>query len=398
MCYKTLSLRIVIKTYYSKHFRFVLTIFGSQIFIILDVYDITRCDSMNITKKFLGFLLIMGIISGIITAYVWFDLHNKRTYNIGMAVEFNDHAAAAWIAYQNGWFAKANLNLTTFESYATGPALAAAIARGDIQVAWLCIGPAILAYSRGIKIKLVAMTHEYGYSILVNKSYIHSIYDLNGKKIAAVREGSMVDLLLHKIIKTYSLKNVTILRMKPMDQINALKEHQVDAISVPEHYVALAKSMGFHILIKSQDIWPHMPGSALFVKQDLIRSNREAVFRLVNLTVFSTNWLKTHTSQAAQILADKLETTKDIILDSMSRLKYENDINETAIQEIIDFMVELGYISWFNASKLIDYSFLKEVKSMTSGHIDVHDFGTEFSPVSYLMYRDISDKEIFGDD
>ena len=331
---------------------------------------------MNVTKGFLASLIILLVISGIFVTYIWTNNYTRERYNIGMAVEYNDHAAAAWIAYQKGWFEETGLNLTTFESYATGPALAAAIARGDIQVAWLCVGPAILAYSRGINIKLVAMTHEYGYSLLVNKSHIHSIYELNGKKIAAVREGSMVDLLIHRIIEKYSLKNVTILRMNPMDQINALKEKQVDAIAVPEHYVAIAKSMGFHILLKSQDIWPYMPGSALFVKQYLIDSSKNAVFKLVNLTVFATTWLKNHKEEAASILANKLKTTSNVILDSMTRLNYTNEINETAIQEIIDYMVKLGYISWFNASEFINCSFLKKIKSthigLSSGEINSH--------------------------
>lgn len=313
------------------------------------------------TKKILLALIILGLVSITGVIAIWFFSEQKRIYSVGMAVEFNDHAAAAWISYEKGWFENIGLNLTTFESYATGIALAAAIARGDIQVAWLCVGPAIVSYKRGINLKIVAMTHEYGYAIVTNKSIIKSIYDLKDKKVGCVREGSMVDLLLQKVIKKYNLSNITILRMKPMDQINAIREHQVDAIAVPEHYVAIAKSFGFDILIKSQDIWQYMPGSALVVKQELIDKYPDAVERLVNLTVFATDWLKEHQDETAQILATKLETTKDVILDSMSRINYTNQINETAIQELIDFAAELGYIEKFNASEIIDTSFLEKV-------------------------------------
>ncbi|MGQ4832588.1 MAG: ABC transporter substrate-binding protein [Candidatus Asgardarchaeia archaeon] len=321
---------------------------------------------MNISKKFLIITFILSIVSISTTLLLWINIQSNRVYSVGMAVEFNDHAAAAWISYDKGWFKNVGINLTTFESYATGLALAAAIARGDIQVAWLCVGPAILAYSRGINLKLVAMTHEYGYAIVANKSNIRSIYDLEDKKVGAVREGSMADLLLNKVIEKYSLKNVTILRMKPMDQINALIEHQVDAIAVPEHYVAIARSLGYDILIKSQDIWPNMPGSALFVKQELIENNREAVKKLVELTVFATNWLKTHKNESIQIMATVLQTTEGIISDSMSRLNYKNEINVTAIQEVINYMARLGYIKKFNASKIIDYSFLKNLQEKQS--------------------------------
>ncbi|MDY6830890.1 MAG: ABC transporter substrate-binding protein, partial [Thermodesulfobacteriota bacterium] len=60
-----------------------------------------------------------------------------------MAVEFMDHAAAAFVAREKGWFAEAGLDVTAYESYATGMALAAALARGDIDAAFICLVPAV---------------------------------------------------------------------------------------------------------------------------------------------------------------------------------------------------------------------------------------------------------------
>jgi ABC-type nitrate/sulfonate/bicarbonate transport system substrate-binding protein len=54
---------------------------------------------------------------------------------IRMAVEFNNHAASAYVALAKGWFEEAGIESVAYESYVTGMALAAAMARGDIQVA-----------------------------------------------------------------------------------------------------------------------------------------------------------------------------------------------------------------------------------------------------------------------
>ncbi|MBW2739726.1 MAG: hypothetical protein JRE64_12960, partial [Deltaproteobacteria bacterium] len=62
---------------------------------------------------------------------------------IGMAVEFVDHAASAHIAKNKGWFKAEGLNITSFDNYITGMALAAALTRGDINVAYVCLIPAI---------------------------------------------------------------------------------------------------------------------------------------------------------------------------------------------------------------------------------------------------------------
>ena len=59
----------------------------------------------------------------------------KKDTPIGVAVEFNNHAACASISRNKGWFEAEGLKLSTYESYVTGMALASALARGDIEVA-----------------------------------------------------------------------------------------------------------------------------------------------------------------------------------------------------------------------------------------------------------------------
>lgn len=45
---------------------------------------------------------------------------------IGMAVEFMNHAACAYIAQDKGWFEKEGAKVSAYESYVTGMALAPA--------------------------------------------------------------------------------------------------------------------------------------------------------------------------------------------------------------------------------------------------------------------------------
>ena len=96
-----------------------------------------------------------------------------RKQAIGMAVEFVDHAACAHIARNRGWFKAEGLNITAFDNYITGMALAAALTRGDIKVAYICLIPAIIAYANGkVPLKVVAGMHKYGYGLLVDPKKI----------------------------------------------------------------------------------------------------------------------------------------------------------------------------------------------------------------------------------
>jgi NitT/TauT family transport system substrate-binding protein len=257
----------------------------------------------------------------------------EQQSDVGMAVEFNDHAACAYVAKENGWYKEEGLSFTAYESYATGIRLASALARGDIQVAYICLSPAILAYSRGVPIKIVAGTHKYGYGLVVSPS-ITNVSDLTGKTIGCVREGAPADLLLNRMIEEYKLKYVKIRRMNPLKQVVALETGRIDAAILPEHHATVAESKGFHMLIKSQDLWPDMQGSVLVVKAN--------------------------PDPTTVILANVLDTEPEVINRSMSRLNYTTDIDAESVQEMIDCMVRQGYIEeGLRAKEVLDTRFLQ---------------------------------------
>ena len=306
-------------------------------------------------------IISMVLIISIISSIAIVQKQEQKT-NIGMAVEFNDHAACAYVAEEMGWYEDEGISFTAYESYVTGTRLAGALARGDIQVAYICLSPAILAYARGVPIKIVAGTHKYGYGLVVGPD-ITSIPDLEGKTIGCVREGGPVDLLLNRLIEEYGLKDVRIQRMNPLKQVIALETGRIDAAFLPEHHATLAESKGFHMLIKSQDLWPDMQGSVLVVKTDLIENDPETVRKLTRVTQKATDWVNENPDNASIILANVLDTKPEIINNSMSRLEYTTEINAESVQEMIDYMMELGYIDdEIKAEDIFDTRFLHEGK------------------------------------
>ena len=305
---------------------------------------------------------------------------------IGMAVEFMDHAACAYVARDKGWFRQQGLYLSSYESYVTGMALAAALARGDIEAAYICLVPAINVFANaGVKIKIVAGTHKYGYGLVVNPDKIYSIQDLESPNIrlGCVREGGPVDVLLNKTIERYRLNPHKILprvqRMNPPKQVLAIKMGRLDAAFLPEQWATMAEDCGFRMFLTPRDLWPHMQGSVLVVKEELIKKRPEIVRKLVRVTQKATTWINNNPNEAAVIMARqlsilghpviptravqsiaKLQITPEILRRSMSRLDYETAINAHDVQGVIDYMAKLGYIAHrFPANKLLDLRFLK---------------------------------------
>jgi len=298
-----------------------------------------------------------------------------------MAVEFNDHAAAAYVAREHGWFQQAGVDLSTYESYVTGMALASALARGDIDVAYMCLVPAIHIYANaGVPIKILAGTHHHGYGVVVNGDKIKTAGDLEKPdlRIGCVREGGTVDVLLHKTMETYHLNTDTVIRnirrMNPPRQVLAIKAGKLDAAFLPEHWATMAEDLGFTMLLTSHDVWSDMQGSVLVVRDELVEDHPEAAQRLVEVTQKATDWINQHPDDAAKIMTRCLSVTGEqtvvrnqkaflaglnptdrALSRSMRRLAYRTGLNTGVVQNTIDYLAKLGYIKkGFDAHELLD--------------------------------------------
>ena len=258
------------------------------------------------------------------------------------------------------------------------------MAHGDIEVAYICLVPAINAYANaGVPIKIVAGTHKYGYGLVVNPDKIKTVSDLEkpDTRLGCIREGGAVDVLMQKTIDKYNLDEDKILanvqRMDPSKQVLAIKMGQLDAAFLPEQWATMAEEFGFSMLLTSQDIWPEMQGSVLVVKQELIDNQPEVVKKLVAVSQKATDWINGHPDEAAEIMAgqlqaaagefpsdapegvSELEITPELLLKSMNRLEYTTDIDPAEVQATIDYIAALGYIkSSFNAADILDLRFL----------------------------------------
>ena len=329
-----------------------------------------------------GFLLV-----ALLTVILLGGCAERKVTPIGMAVEFNSHAAAAYVTQDKGWYQAEGIELTGYESYVTGVALASALARGDIEVAYICLVPAINVYANGgVPIKIVAGTHKCGYGLVVNPEKVRAVNDLAkpGIGIGCVREGGATDLCLRLTIDKYGLDQEKVLgnvrRMNPPNQLLAIRSAKLDAAFLPEHWSSLAERFGFRTLLTAGDIRPEMQGSVLVVKEDLIRYNPDAVVKLVATCRRATDWINQHPEEAAEIMARQLGAIGDDVLPtevasvakeleikagdmerSMGNIEYSVAIDPEVVQQTIDYLAELGYIkSSFDARDILDLRFIDD--------------------------------------
>jgi NitT/TauT family transport system substrate-binding protein len=325
----------------------------------------------------IGVIIIASVLS---LTYLSASQFSKKAHEVvRLAVEFNNHAAPIYIARHFDWFSEEGLNITMFNSYVTGVALANALARGDVDAAYICLGPALLSYARGVDIVIVAGTHFHGYAI-VSREDITIPGQLEGRRVGVVEAGSNADLLFNLAVERYGLegRKIDVRRGNPPLLVSLLLTGQLDAIVVPEHWATLAaSSKGYHILLASQDVWPEMQGSVLVVKRGLLEKKPGVVKKLVEITKKGLGYIEQNRDEAAKILVEELskaspigvepelvkETSRqlspEIIRRSMDNLRYSVKLNNESIGRYVETLYKLGYIEKvFDVRDVIDDRFI----------------------------------------
>jgi len=299
---------------------------------------------------------------------------------IKIAVEYTNHAATYYYAKSNNFFEEESLLIENTNIYVSGVNLAAAFSQGEFDVGYMCVVPAISAYANaGVPIKIISGTHKNGYGLVVNKEKIEKLKDLENKNITIAngRKGTTTDFLMMILIEKENLNSNKILnntvRMNATKQIMALRNGQVDAIFVPEHFATLASQFqGMEMLVKSDDIWKDMQGSVLVATDNLIKEQPDIIKKLKRINKKSVDSIGKNPKKTAEIISEVLninqtiakeetknpeadiEVTSLIAEESMKKLRVTTNIDVEEIQKIIDEMYYLGYIKEkFNVNEIM---------------------------------------------
>lgn len=295
----------------------------------------------------------------LLLVWVWFNLANPvaRLESISLGVEFNTHATPVWVALHADLFSKHNLNITTLLKFRTGAELAAAIARGDVDAGWACLGPILNLIDQGVDVKIIAKIHNYGYALVVNPSKISSIKDLNNTIVYSTGLANPTNLLLLRIQDLYHVKFSIKPVGDPQTLLSMLISGQIDAASLPEHYVSVAESKGARVLLRAQDVWPGMPGSYLIVRSDVLKRKPDIVKKLLKVSQEALEIIKNNEELVVHASSAELGINKEVALKSINNLEWvepSTEVDVFEVQEYINFMFAHGLLkNRLNATEIV---------------------------------------------
>ncbi len=190
------------------------------------------------------------------------------------------------------------------------PELKEAYLSGYTPATFILAPMAMALREQGVPIKIVYLGHRDGSAVMVHKdSHIYRMEDLRGKRIAVPNRFSNQRLLIFRALKQagMSVNDIELLEMPPPDMPAALYAKAVDAISSGEPFMAQTELDGYgRVLWLTKDVWPNFISCVLAVHEEMIKTKRDTVQRLVDGIAKSGKWIDQsmgHRMETAQFVS-----------------------------------------------------------------------------------------------
>ncbi|PWC55108.1 ABC transporter substrate-binding protein [Azospirillum sp. TSO22-1] len=218
-----------------------------------------------------------------------------------------------------GWARDAGLDLQT-TGFQSGPAMIQALASGTLDVAYVGIGPAMIARSKGVPVKIVAANIVDQVALIGRGPLAQAVAGApspaegfaafrraQGRpaKIATLPAGSVPETVLR-----YWLQEVAKVPAAEVEVIGMGEEHvqqallsgAVDGSSILEPILTVVRARlpDARILVPAGQLFPRQPGAVVAVTENAIARERDAVAALVRLHVRATDFAKREPARTAE--------------------------------------------------------------------------------------------------
>lgn len=286
------------------------------------------------------------------------------------------------IAQDKGYFKDEGVEVEAI-SFTSGPIVHQALAAGELDMAYIGSPPVYHWYSRGLKSKILAKVN-YGQAAVISlkDSGINSLKDLKGKKLAGVRKGSGMDVLLRGYVlgeaaKLRPDKDVQIVPMPSGNMGPSVEAKVVDAAFIWEPFTAQFLLRGkTQVIFDMNKAVPKYPWYIIMAVPDTLKNKRSAVVKVLRAHIRAVKYLNSSPNAGNDIIAKafRMETVTDasgtkhpgaaVVRHARARLGWEAELKKkdvAFIQRLMNYSYSLGYIKKkLKAEELIDRSLMKE--------------------------------------
>jgi NitT/TauT family transport system substrate-binding protein len=241
-----------------------------------------------------------------------------------------------------GWARAAGLDLT-LTRFASGPAMVQALASGSLDVAYVGIGPVMVARARGVALTVVA-ANIIDQVALVGRGRLVEIMAAapsprdgfarfrrdTGRpaKIATLPQGSVPEAVLRYYLDEAAKADrgdVEVVGVGEDQVQQLLLAGAVDAGSITEPIltIVLERDPSARVIAAASAMLPRQPGAVIAVTHEALARDRDAIAELVALHVRATRFARTDPERTVRAVAEFIG--KGIIDTSLLRKALASD-------------------------------------------------------------------------
>jgi NitT/TauT family transport system substrate-binding protein len=243
----------------------------------------------------------------------------------------------------------------------TGPAIVDAFERGELDLAYVGLPPAIIGIARGVGITCIGGGHMEG-TVMVGKSTERGFpetQDLGeilgqytGRRIGVPGKGSIHDVILadelarHRLAEAIEVRNFAWADMVT----EALASGEVAAaFGTPALAVAARRYAGCRVLFPPSRLWPQNPSYGILASRDFMKRDRSLVSAFLSLHEDATRTLRTDPWTSAEVISGYVGFIEpDFIREALALSpRYCAQLSDgfmASSMEFVSALVRLGYI------------------------------------------------------
>ena len=268
------------------------------------------------------------------------------------------------VAQERGFFREQGVEVE-LRRFNSGPLIIHALEVGDLDMAYIGVPPVYAAIAHGLDVKIVSKVNYGQAALIVNQdSSIKTLQELRGKKIASVRRGSGMDILLRGFVLKQKAglnpdTDVSIVNMPAKMMDASVHRKVVDAAFTWEPYVSMAELTGHaRVLLDMNEVAPHYPWYVLIASaktcnnqraslQKVLRANQQAIDYLNKQQDASNSMLIREFNLREMISSTGSKVSAVAIINrARKRLGWESRFSKddkVFLQSLMNYSYDLGY-------------------------------------------------------
>jgi NitT/TauT family transport system substrate-binding protein len=275
--------------------------------------------------------------------------------------------AQALVGRADGSFARALGTETTIDwkLFSAGPAVIQALFAGELDLAYLGAGPAIVGFvkSRGEAVRIIAGAADGGAALVVREGAgITRPQDFHGKRVATPQLGNTQDVALRGWLAEHGLEvmerggDVRVIPMANAEQLAMFRRGEIDAAWTAEPWVSrLVHEGGGRVLLDERDEWKPLTGgrfatTVLVARPRFLAEHPELVARWVNAHIELTSRIIAQPEEAKRLTNEELKRLtgkplRDAVMDeAWGRVAFTTDPIVPSIVQMARWAFGQGFL------------------------------------------------------